>query len=52
MCTVKIFWRHDYISKVAIEKHNLVAATYMELWLKENTEKIHHGQITRWAGNY
>ena len=31
--------RHDYISKAAIEKHNLIAAAYMELWLKENTKK-------------
>jgi len=40
MCTVKKIWRHDYISKAAIEKHNLIAAAYMELWLKENTKKF------------
>ena len=31
--------RHDYISKAAIEKHNLIAAAYVELWSKGNTEK-------------
>ena len=35
--------RHDYISKAAIEKHNLIAAAYAELWSKGNTEKIQHG---------
>jgi hypothetical protein len=35
--------RHDYISKAAIEKHNLIAAAYVELWSKGNTEKIQHG---------
>ena len=32
-------YRHDYISKAAIEKHNLIAAAYVELLSKGNTEK-------------
>ena len=50
MCTVKKNWRHDYISKAAIEKHNLIAAAYMELWLKENTEKNSAGSDYKMAG--